>query len=1046
MEEDRVPAFPLRKARRPAAFLAIGLSLALLLVGPVQSTVKPSQAALAPAGGKTAPSVAPVPSDSDGSAEWTTIRGLLGWGSRSSEYNRAADENGERIVVAAGGTGAFGPMQEAAALVEDEPRGPGPSPVFESEGPISGDNGDGQAALAAETTCNGLPVTISGTDADFEVIYGTEGNDVIHGQGGMNEIYGLGGNDTICGGPLGDTLIGGPGDDFLDGGDHRYDEASYSGSPGPITVDMAAGTVTGDGTDTLVNIEEVSGSAYDDTINGGPGVDRFWGRGGNDVINGLGGDDMLYGGDGDDTLDGGDGSDWLFGEGGADTLEGGASKDWLYGEGNSYTAGNDGGDTLNGGDGDDVMAGDSLQGSSDDTMHGGPGNETMWGGGGDDLIDGGDGPYDWVTFLYSSVPVTVDLAAGTATGNGTDTLVNIERVEGSNYDDTITGGPGNDWMKGNNGNDVINGGGGNDDLEGNKGDDTLNGDAGNDELLGHAGSDTLNGGPGYDSLNCQCTFGGSGGIISFDCNPDSNAAEGDDVLNGGDDPDGLVDGIGHDVMDGGDAADLVASYFGHDLVGDELHGGPGGPYDEDLLMSGPGDDLIDGGEGLDTVMAHYARGPVVIDLTAGTLTGHGNDTLTSIEGVRASKYDDTIIGSPGPDNYLFGDEGDDYIDGGEGDDELGGYCIGFWEQSCTLDEGVETLVGGPGDDVFPDVGLKIILHIPGGYEYLGTSDIIDGGDGADTISYWGSNVPVDVDLAAGTGTVGSSGGSYYFVDSLTSIENIRGSAWDDMLNGDDGANVIRGEDGDDTVNGRGGEDDLRGEEDDDYLDGGPAADLMNGGASTDTCVCDDPGDAPTSCETMIGCGAGEPTATPTPTTTSEPGQTPTPTATPTDTTTPVPGLTPTPTTSPPPTLTATPAGAPTDTPTPFSPRVAFTPQPCWLGMPCFEAGSPQFSPGTGFRLPTSSEVAGASVESMALPAGCSPVVSTYADSTAVVTVGDAVSPAGILISIWRFEPTFDNWLGSSPRFPQMSDLSRVDRLDVAFICLSSPGTWRRPII
>ena len=72
----------------------------------------------------------------------------------------------------------------------------------------------------AARTCNGLPVTIQGTD-DSETLIGTPGNDVIDGQGGNDVIRGRGGNDVLCGGEGRDRLLGGPGRDRLFGGAGR---------------------------------------------------------------------------------------------------------------------------------------------------------------------------------------------------------------------------------------------------------------------------------------------------------------------------------------------------------------------------------------------------------------------------------------------------------------------------------------------------------------------------------------------------------------------------------------------------------------------------------------------------------------------------------------------------------------------------------------------------------------------------------------------------------------------------------------------------------
>ena len=89
-------------------------------------------------------------------------------------------------------------------------------------------------------TCNGLPVTIQGTD-NGEILNGTSGNDVIDGQGGNDVLRGQGGKDVLCGGNGRDRLFGGAGRDRLFGQTGR------------------------------------------DALNGGPGRDRCDGGGGNDT-------------------------------------------------------------------------------------------------------------------------------------------------------------------------------------------------------------------------------------------------------------------------------------------------------------------------------------------------------------------------------------------------------------------------------------------------------------------------------------------------------------------------------------------------------------------------------------------------------------------------------------------------------------------------------------------------------------------------------------------------------------------------------------------
>jgi hemolysin type calcium-binding protein len=151
---------------------------------------------------------------------------------------------------------------------------------------------DGPASLAAQ------PCTIEGTESS-DTLVGTPGPDVICGHGGDDVLQGL------------------DGDDVLDGGDGA-DTASFDLSACCIRGDLAAGTATGAGTDQLVAIESLTGSAGDDVLRGEAGPN---------ALSGLGGVDLLYGGEGDDVLIGGDDEDWLAGEGGTNAMDGGPGAD-----------------------------------------------------------------------------------------------------------------------------------------------------------------------------------------------------------------------------------------------------------------------------------------------------------------------------------------------------------------------------------------------------------------------------------------------------------------------------------------------------------------------------------------------------------------------------------------------------------------------------------------------------------------------------------------------------------------------------------------------
>jgi Ca2+-binding RTX toxin-like protein len=188
----------------------------------------------------------------------------------------------------------------------------------------------------------------------------------------------------------------------------------------------------------------------------------------------------FHGGDGNDVINGGSLADKINGDAGVDKLTGGDGNDTLDGGGS--------GDTLNGGAGNDTL----LGGSSGDTLIGGLGNDKLDGGSSTDKAD----------YSAASGAVTVDLAAGTATGEGNDTLLNIENVTGSGFNDTISGNTSNNVLLGGAGNDVLHGAAGNDTLTGDAGLDQLFGDAGTD-ILKWDSSDTFDGGTGFDTINAN---------------------------------------------------------------------------------------------------------------------------------------------------------------------------------------------------------------------------------------------------------------------------------------------------------------------------------------------------------------------------------------------------------------------------------------------------------------------------------------------------------------------------------------------------------------
>ncbi len=122
-------------------------------------------------------------------------------------------------------------------------------------------------------------------------------------------------DDVIIGDGNANNFRGFAGDDTFDGAGGGADRADYSLDISGVFVDLGAGTATdgwGD-TDTLLNIERVRGSDYNDEILGNGGNNRLEGGLGDDQISGLGGNDTLIGGDGDDlfTFADGEGNDTI---------------------------------------------------------------------------------------------------------------------------------------------------------------------------------------------------------------------------------------------------------------------------------------------------------------------------------------------------------------------------------------------------------------------------------------------------------------------------------------------------------------------------------------------------------------------------------------------------------------------------------------------------------------------------------------------------------------------------------------------------------------
>ena len=558
--------------------------------------------------------------------------------------------------------------------------------------------------------------TLNGGDGDDNLFEDT-GDDTLNGGAGNDYLYSDEGNDTLNGDDGDDRLEGGTGNDIIDGG-AGVDTAEYwqytSTSHGVVS-DLSLGTTSDDGNggvDTLLNIENIRGSRWDDNLTGDINDNELRGDGGNDVLNGLGGNDKLFGGSGDDTLSGGAGNDELQGGSGADELNGGDGNDTLLGGGDTdiidggagtdrayygFTAsgvnvdlsqniaaddGEGSSDTLinienvSGSAFNDVIVGDGsvnllIGGDGDDEISGNAGDDQLQGGNGNDTLNGGEGG---------------DLIFGQG---GNDTIngdAGDDRIVGDVGDDIIFGGSGSDTVWAGADNDTLNGGADNDLLFGQDGDDTLSGDAGDDELQGGNGNDTLNGGEGDDLM-----FGQDGDdVLNGDAGVDRiHGGDGNDTLNGGADNDVLFGQNGNDILNGDAGDDELQGGLGDDT----LNGGEG----DELLLGEGGNDTIDGGEGSDRVFYGNAAAGVDVDLALGVASDDGDggsDILINIENVSGSSFDDTITGDDG-NNIIDGNTGNDNLVGGGGDDTYV-FNLGDGDNVITDTSGYDVIEGGEG--------------------------------------------------------------------------------------------------------------------------------------------------------------------------------------------------------------------------------------------------------------------------------------------------------------------------------------------------------------
>ncbi|MHA3738380.1 calcium-binding protein [Pseudomonas sp. Eth.TT006] len=558
------------------------------------------------------------------------------------------------------------------------------------------------------------------------VVNGTSDADVLLGTDGNDELHGLESDDQ---------LLASAGSDVLDGGD-GFDTVNYYGMSSGLSVEFGAGsaTVTGaDGkVDTLVSVEKVVGSFYNDTLTTSVAGVTLDGSGGDDVYNvnaegvtlieeNNGGYDELrtslntikldpfiekltftgtgnfkgYGNASDNEIVAGAGNDWLWGGAGADHFVGGDGYDTV-----SYTDSLEGVRVLDFAnfDGLSIAYGDSftgieaIQGSNfDDVVY--LLDNTM-------TVDGADG-YDTVSYRHSWDGVNIDVGSRAAAPGVT--LSNVEHVIGSSFADHLTANVSGVTLEGGSGDDVY----------------TLNSvGVSIKEIDGYmGGTDQL-----YTSLASMhmdpfienMTYTGTADFTGY----------------GNDEVNTIVSGAGNDV-----------------------------------LLGGAGGDHFEGGAGIDIVSYDDSTEGLNASLSWGPQSGIAlYDTYIDIEGLRGSQYNDSLQGN-WEDNVLEGGAGDDQIIGGDGNDHIYGGLTSGLDKAGQSD----TLAGGAGDDVIVAASNDLFTWASGddGNDTITLGrGVAFGGEGNDVLTATGSNYILNGDggndlLILNLAGQSSAGGSAY---------------------------------------------------------------------------------------------------------------------------------------------------------------------------------------------------------------------------------------------------------------------------------------------
>ncbi len=270
---------------------------------------------------------------------------------------------------------------------------------------ITGDTAS-YAGSVADVSASLATGTGSGGDAAGDLYFNIEN---LTGGAGNDTLSGDINSNILSGGAGDDILIGGLGSDILDGGIGAGDTVSYTSSGTAIDASLVTNNGSdGTDTDTFIDIENLIGSSYGDTLSG---------DGNDNVLTGGAGADVLNGGAGNDTAS--------YADAGARVVASLTSNFWPLQSGDAQGDSFNSIENLTGSDHDDGLVGDS----SANILSGGAGDDSLNGLGGNDSLDGGLGNDSiYVSSDPGDLPNSVD------GGDGVDTLVLQGLVDGGSYD------------------------------------------------------------------------------------------------------------------------------------------------------------------------------------------------------------------------------------------------------------------------------------------------------------------------------------------------------------------------------------------------------------------------------------------------------------------------------------------------------------------------------------------------------------------------------------------------------------------------------------